>query len=101
MSRNLEEERTLGSCRVRRTAQARIAKSSQMPLDFFPDNKLSAKVLPKTRCRDIYCEKEDNKIFQEFVNMFKMGKSLKSLALKLKPIDELNKEVLFDNEANK
>ena len=101
MSKHIEEERGFGSCRVRRTAQARIAKNSQMPSDFFPDNKLSAKILPKTRCRDIYCEKDDKKIFQEFVSMFKMGKSLKSLALKLKPIEELTKDYVYQSDTNK
>lgn len=101
MSRHIEEERGFGSCRVRRTAQTRIAKSSQMPVDFFPDNKMSAKLLPKTRCRDIYCEKEDKKVFKEFVSMFKMGNSLKSLALKLKPIDELSKDSIWQMDPDK
>lgn len=64
MSRRIEEVREVGSCRVGRTAQARIAKSSQMPVDFFPSHRISAKVLPKTRCRDVYSETEDKKIFQ-------------------------------------
>ena len=63
MSRNIEEAGSVNSCRVRRTAEARIAKSSQMPVDFFPDHRISAKVLPKTRCRDKYIEQEDKKTF--------------------------------------
>lgn len=52
MAKNMEEGRGFGSCRVRRTAQTRIAKSSQMPTDFFPDTWNSPKIAPKTRCKD-------------------------------------------------
>lgn len=49
MKKKLEESRQIESCRVGRTANTRIVRSSQMPKDFF-SGQHSTKSITKTRC---------------------------------------------------
>ena len=73
-----ENEQTYLSGRVRKTAEARIISSSQMPVDFFGHHRsfhVSSRSKPK-----LLIKNSPHNIFEEFISMFKMSKGLKKMA---------------------